>query len=410
MPDGNGTHRRQRHLSRLRRRSDVHRRRPPKRSRRQARIITSLLYRHWNAWQSPTRSHIVYVPLDGGTPRDLTPGPFDAPPFSVGGGDEFDVSPDGKELVFARNTDDHPELSTNSDLFIVPVSRRRGEADHDAHAAPTPSPQYSPDGKWIAYRSQARAGYESDLWELWLYDRATGTVDAPRRRLPELDRVGRLGAGQQVALHHRAARRAHDGIFADHARRQRYDMIHGRTARSATSSVARQQDALLRRAPALTGPTEIYAIDTRTAKPQRLTHENDALLRAINVGVTRDFYVDRRGRREGPGAPRQAARLRCRSKKYPALVLIHGGPQGAWGDAWSYRWNPQIFAARGYVVLMPNPRGSTGFGQKFVEEISRRLGRQGLHRHHERRRHARGAAVRRRHTHGRRRRAPTAAT
>ncbi|HSP34055.1 MAG TPA: S9 family peptidase, partial [Thermoanaerobaculia bacterium] len=87
-----------------------------------ARIITSLLYRHWKAWQAPTRSHILYVPLNGGSARDLTPGPFDAPPFSVGGGDEFEVSPDSKELVFARNLSDHPEVSTNTDLYIVPLA------------------------------------------------------------------------------------------------------------------------------------------------------------------------------------------------------------------------------------------------------------------------------------------------
>ena len=76
----------------------------------QARVITSLLYRHWKAWQSPTRTHIVLQPVNGGEPRDLTPGAFDAPPFSLGGGDEFDVSPDGKEFVYARDTSDHPEL------------------------------------------------------------------------------------------------------------------------------------------------------------------------------------------------------------------------------------------------------------------------------------------------------------
>jgi len=87
-----------------------------------ARVLTGLMYRHWKAWQEPTRSHILYVPLGGGTPRDLTPGAFDAPPFSVGGGDEFDVSQDGKELVFAQDRSAHPEVSTNADLFIVPIA------------------------------------------------------------------------------------------------------------------------------------------------------------------------------------------------------------------------------------------------------------------------------------------------
>src|ERR1700737_4428756 len=124
-----------------------------------ARIITSLLYRHWKAWQSPTRTHILYVPLSG-SPRDLTPGAFDAPPFSIGGGDEFDVSPDGKELVYPRDTSDHPETSTNSDLFVVPLGGGEAKRITTRQGADT-SPKYSPAGRWIAWRSQARAGYAS---------------------------------------------------------------------------------------------------------------------------------------------------------------------------------------------------------------------------------------------------------
>jgi dipeptidyl aminopeptidase/acylaminoacyl peptidase len=120
---------------------------------------------------------------------------------------------------------------------------------------------------------------------------------------------------------------------------------------------------------ALTGPTEIYAVNKRTSAVERLTHENDALLTSLRMGMTHDVFWTgaERARVQGhlmtpPGFDQ--------TKKYPAIVLIHGGPQGAWSDAWSYRWNPEMFAARGYVVLMPNPRGSSGFGQKFLEDVS----------------------------------------
>src|SRR5205807_3942327 len=135
------------------------------------------------SWTEATRTHIVYVPLGGGAPRDLTPGAFDAPPFSIGGGDEFDVSPDGKELAYARDSSDHPEISTNSDVFLVPISGGEAKRITTRQGADT-SPKYSPDGRWIAWRSQSRAGFESDLWELWLYDRSSA---ATRRLAPNFD-------------------------------------------------------------------------------------------------------------------------------------------------------------------------------------------------------------------------------
>jgi dipeptidyl aminopeptidase/acylaminoacyl peptidase len=103
---------------------------------------------------------------------------------------------------------------------------------------------------------------------------------------------------------------------------------------------------------------------------RKLTSDNDALLSQIAMSETSDVWW-----KGADGADVQGHLVKPPnfdpSKKYPAIVLIHGGPQGAWGDSWGYRWNPQIFAARGYVILMPNPRGSTGFGQKFVEDISK---------------------------------------
>ncbi len=333
-----------------------------------AHVMTSLLYRHWKAWQEPTRSHIVYVPLGGGAPRDLTPGAFDAPPFSLGGGDEFDVSPDGKELVYARDTSDHPELSTNADLFIVPIAGvpAAGAKRITTRAGADTSPHYSPDGRWIAYRSQARAGYESDLWELWLYDRTTGTAH-------------RIGADFNDWVE--SVQWSHDSkslfvIAPSHGRDMVYEVtldgkfspIEGYGSTSALA-VSNDDKTLYCARSGLTGPTEIYAVNKRTSAVERLTHENDALLTSYQIGFTHSVYwTGAEGARiEGflmtpPGFDQ--------TKKYPAIVLIHGGPQGAWSDSWSYRWNPEIFAARGYVVLLPNPRGSSGFGQKFVEEIS----------------------------------------
>lgn len=330
-----------------------------------ARVLTSLLYRHWKAWQEPTRSHIVHVPLNGGTPRDLTPGAFDTPPFSIGGGDEFDISPDGKELVFARDTSEHPELSTNSDLFIVPIAGGPTSRITTRTGADT-SPHYSPDGRWIAYRSQARAGYESDLFELWLYDRKAGTSH----------RIGADFPNWVDSMTWALDSKTMFAIAPDHGRDLLYEVtvdgkfspIEGYGSTSAVA-VSKNTQTLYCTRSGLTGPTEIYAVNKRSGQVQRLTHENDALLTSLRIGMMHSVHWTGADNTPIEGFLMTPPSFDA-TKKYPAIVLIHGGPQGAWSDSWSYRWNPEMFAARGYVVLMPNPRGSTGYGQKFVEDIS----------------------------------------
>ena len=330
-----------------------------------ARVITSLLYRHWKAWQEPTRTHIVYVPLNGGSPRDLTPGAFDAPPFSIGGGDEFDVSPDGKELVYARDSSKHPELSTNSDLFLVPITGGPAKQITTRGGADT-SPKYSPDGRTIAWRSQARAGYESDLFELWLYDRASG---ATRRLAPNFDNwIDSIAwTPDSKTIYITAPASAKNAIYSVNVGDGTTGVVWNEASADGVT-VSRDGRTLYFERSSLTRPFDIYALP-RGGTAKQITHENDALLASIPMGAVSDTWYT-----GAEGARIQALLVKPpnfdAAKKYPAIVLIHGGPQGNWSDSWGYRWNPQMFVARGYVVLMPNPRGSTGYGQKFVEDIS----------------------------------------
>ena len=329
----------------------------------QARIINSLLFRHWNTWQEATRAHVVYYPLDG-EPRDLTPGAFDAPPFSIGGGDEFDISPDGRELVYARITDTRPELSTNSDLFIVPIAGGEAKRITTRTGADT-SPAYSPDGRYIAWRSQARAGYESDQWELWLYERSSGATRRVAADFPNwissIDWAPNSRSifitapeGGNNALYEISLDGKFERLYTDGSVHHVEVSPNGQTIYFDWSSLSR--------------PADIFRLD-RGQSPVKLTSHNDDLRARLKLGEVRDVFWT------GADDARIQAHLVLppdfdESKKYPAILLIHGGPQGAWSDSWSYRWNPQMFAARGYVVLAPNPRGSSGFGQKFIEEIS----------------------------------------
>src|SRR5579871_5220302 len=163
-----------------------------------AQIFTHLLYRHWNAYKEGKRTHIFVIPavlpsptyengpqvtgsaVAAGTPRDLTPGDYDSPVFSLGGQDDYAFSPDGQEICYASNHDKNPAASTNNDLWIVPVHGATGASPVQAknitadNPASDTSPLYSPDGRYIAYRAQQRPGYESDRFRLVLYDRKTG--------------------------------------------------------------------------------------------------------------------------------------------------------------------------------------------------------------------------------------------
>ncbi|MCA1850689.1 MAG: DPP IV N-terminal domain-containing protein, partial [Acidobacteria bacterium] len=136
-----------------------------------AKSIDRLLYRHWTAWKDGKRTHVFVVSTDGGAARDVTPGDYDAPPFSLGGPTDYAFSPDSRELAFARNTDKVEATSTNNDIFVVPVSGGEARRITGDNRGSDQSPQFSPDGRFIAYRSQAAAGFESDRWRLMLYDR-----------------------------------------------------------------------------------------------------------------------------------------------------------------------------------------------------------------------------------------------
>jgi dipeptidyl aminopeptidase/acylaminoacyl peptidase len=332
-----------------------------------ARTYTSLLYRHWNEWQGARRKHVFVVPVEGGTPKDLTPGNRDVPPFSLGGPDDYAVSPDSKEVAFVMNPDADLATSTNSELYAVSLTGgdpRRISISEGADV----SPSYSPDGRYLAWRFQQKGGYESDRWRLVLMERASGrstvltdqldrnvesiswlpdssriffTVEDRGRSVLKMVPVGGGGARNILtgASHVDDVQFTPDGktmIFSQHSGSQ---------------------------------PMEIFKVANTGGDPVNLSNINKAALEPYQLTAMEEFTV------EGAEKARVSSFLVKpygfrNGQKYPVLFLLHGGPQGAWGEAWSFRWNPQVFAAAGFAVVMPNPRGSTGYGQKFTDEIN----------------------------------------
>ena len=329
-------------------------------------IADRLLYRHWNSFKRGKRSHLFVVPSEGGEPKDLTPGDYDVPPFSLGDPTAFDFAPDSSEIIFARNTDKVEATSTNNDLFIVSVSGGEARRITGNNPGSDTTPRYSPDGKYIAYRSQSRNGYEADRFRLMLYDRKAGTSK-------ELSTGFDRWAGELVW--------APDGqsifIVAEDRGRELIGVasVNGGVkpliADTASNGISLSNDGktLAFTRSSLAAPAEVFAANTNGSGARQLTQVNASLLAQLDLNKAEDFEFDGALKSKIHGFIVKPPQF-DKSKKYPMVLLIHGGPQGAWFDSWGYRWNPQMWAARGYVAVLINPHGSTGYGQAFTEQIS----------------------------------------
>jgi dipeptidyl aminopeptidase/acylaminoacyl peptidase len=355
-----------------------------------ARVFTHLLFRHWNAFTGDKRSHLFLLSVEDGGIRDLTPNdPHDVPPFSLGGGGGFAISPDSKELAFTENLDEEPAISTNADIFTLDLT---DPAAKPVKVSTSPGgdfdPAYSPDGKYLAWRSQARAGYESDKFRLALYDRAAKSV---KYLLPDFDRwVDEfVWALDSKRLDFVSGEHGSEPIFSVSANggnllimvtpkqdQGEYGDIHAMpNGKSVVVSrmTVRQPSEVVRMGvlPTPLWGDVIQGSMGRLAPEQTvpITHLNDTLLDELELPAMEYFVFP-----AADGAKVQGFLIKPPNfdpaKKYPVKFLIHGGPQGAWGDAWSYRWNPELLAANGYVVIMINPRGSTGYGQAFVDGVN----------------------------------------
>ena len=330
--------------------------------------ITRLLYRHWDEWRENVRHHVFVVPTAGGEPRDLTPGDFDSPP-----GQQEDAAiaftPDGREVVFVSNRDgaDKEAWSTNNDVWSVPVGGGAAKKLTTNPAADA-QPVFTPDGKQMIVRAQRRPGFESDRSYLDVYDTATW-----RKRTifetPDLSVSDFSVSKDGSTILFTAGSQAADNLY-------RVPLAGGTpqpVAKGGSISAAQMgSDFTVFVKSSITAPPAIFRMD-RDGSQRALTHENEGWLKEVAFGAPESLSVPGAG-----GTPIQYWLLKPPSfdpsRKYPVVFLIHGGPQGAWSDAWSTRWNPALWAAQGWVVAAPNPRGSTGFGQKFTDEISQDWG------------------------------------
>ncbi len=335
-----------------------------------ARIFTQLLFREWDHWRDGKRKHVFVQPVAGGSPKDLTPGDRDAVPFSTtfSSGLDYAFSPDGKEIAYTATPIPTREEAwrTNHDIYVVPVT---GGTPRQVTTNPAADgyPRYSPDGKYLAYRAQAVPNFEADRWQLMLYDRATGTTRSLTANFDGSVRTP-VWAPDSKRLYFEAEDRANVPIFS--VTLVGNDVV--RVAGSATCrdiSVSPDGKRLYFNRCTLRNPVEIFSIGNDGRNQHPVTGMNDSLFATIDIPAPESVTY------EGAGGTKVQAWIFTPPrfdphKKYPLVYMIHGGPQNSWLNTWGFRWLQPLWAAQGYVVVAPNPRGSTGFGQKFVNEIS----------------------------------------
>jgi dipeptidyl aminopeptidase/acylaminoacyl peptidase len=355
-----------------------------------ARVETSLLFRHWDHWRDMERSHVFIVDVETGYMEDVTPGDADVPPISLGGAQDLVFSPKGDEIAYVKNTDRVVARSTNNSVFVQGLEgiRRRGRAIKvsDTRACDS-DPVYSPDGRYLAYLGCAKPGYEADRRRVKLFDRRKKRT---RSLTEDLDRSASTLEFSQDGKHvlFLAQDRAHVSVYHVSVDSGKVVQLTEGTTNSSVSIIPGSRDLLVGRE-STTEPVELYRMRPGRgiqpivtngpaprgtpldagAKVERLTHHNDYLVRGIEWNAIEEFWYE-----GADGDPVHGWLVKppgfSAKRRWPVALIIHGGPQSAFLDHFNYRWSVQMFAAQGFVAVQLNPRGSSGYGDTFQDQIS----------------------------------------
>lgn len=343
----------------------------------EAEIFDELLFRHWNDWRGPKRSHLFLMDLQKNEYFDLTLGiDTDIPTLALGSSQDYAISPDGKEAAFVMNATGKQAINTNNDIFILSLENLlEGKAPEIKKISVSEGNDnqvvYSPDGKYIAFRSMARPGFEADKQTLVLYDRESGKLDDISIHI-DLS-IGKIvWAKDSKSIYFDSANKVYNSIYRIDIEEKELELVYEPHS-NANITLSHNVSKLFFKQQRNNLPHEIFSIDTDGSNFQQITYVNKEVLSNIEFGEMGTFWSE-----GAEGVQVQSILIKPPffdpNKKYPMIFLVHGGPQGNWSDDFHFRWNMQMFASPGYVVVAPNPRGSTGYGQKFTDEISQDWG------------------------------------
>ena len=339
------------------------------------RLYTELLFRHWDAWSDGRRNHVFVMPIGGESAVDVMKAmAANAPSRPFGGTEEYTFTPDSKSVVFtARDAGREEAWSTNFDLFLAPAD---GSAEPmnltDANDAWDTQPVFSNDGKRLAYLAMKRPGFEADQYDILVRDWPTG---ATRNLTETWDRSPSSIAwsGDGRTIYAVAETQGQNALFAIDAASGAVSTI-VETGFVSSPSVFRSGDRrktewVVYGLDTLGSPVELFktAVSAPRTRAQ-LTDINGERVAAARMGDYEQFSFAGANGDTVYGYLVKPVDFDP-SKKYPTAFLVHGGPQGSFGNHFHYRWNPQAYAGAGYAAVMVDFHGSTGYGQAFTDAI-----------------------------------------
>jgi dipeptidyl aminopeptidase/acylaminoacyl peptidase len=345
-----------------------------------ARLYNDIMYRHWDSWSDGTYQHL-FIATYGETGlsdhKDLLQGEkFDSPLKPFGGTEQFCWSPDGKTVAYTckKKTGHAYAVSTNSDIYLYALGSGNTANLTEGMMGYDQNPTFSPDGKKIAWESMERDGYEADKVRLFVAELST------RRKIDcsagfDQNVQGLTWSADSKTIWFISDIQATDEIF-------KLDLASKKMARVTDGihnyqSVVLAGDQLLASKVSMSQPAELYLVNPKTGADKPLTAVNKAILDQLALGKVESRWItttDRKKMRAWIIYPPHFDP----EKKYPALLFCEGGPQNTVSQFWSYRWNFQMMAAKGYIIIAPNRRGLPGFGQAWNEQISGDYGGQNM--------------------------------
>ncbi len=331
----------------------------------QAHLADSLFVRHWTEYNDGKYSHIFLYDLQNKIYKDLTPGYYNSPTFSPGGSDDYEFSPDSKKVIFSSKRVNNPEASTNSDIWEVSIDGSNLKNLTKENKAYDGNAKFSPDGKFIAYKTQLIPGYESDKWRLALFDVTNGKSILLTEKVD--NNVGHFEwAPDSKAIYFSIDEKGYNPILKVEISTKRITYIlKGKSLHGFT--ITNNNKNILYKFSYVNQPAEIGKYNLITKKDNQITTINKAFTDSVDVRKAEELWI------EGTeGKKIQVFLVKPHNfdpaKKYPFIINVHGGPQMQWRN--SFRGDWQVYPGAGYVLAFPNPHGSTGFGKDFTKDIS----------------------------------------